>query len=26
VERRFAVLRRNLDSWDAADQFQHQAD
>ena len=26
VERRFAVLRRNLDSWDATDRFQHQAD
>lgn len=26
VERRFAALRRNLDSWDAADRFQHQAD
>jgi hemerythrin-like domain-containing protein len=26
VERRFAVLRRNLESWDAADRFLHQAD
>ena len=26
VERRFAVLRRNLDYWDATDRFQHQAD
>jgi len=26
VERRFGVLRRNLDAWDAADRFQHQAD
>ena len=25
-ERRFAILRRNLDAWDAADRFQHQAD
>ena len=26
VERRFAVLRRNLDYWDATDRFQHQTD
>ena len=26
VERRFAVLRRTLNSWDATDRFQHQAD
>jgi len=26
VDRRFAALLRNLDSWDAADRFQHRAD